>query len=248
MKKAVVIGVTSHIGFALCQKLISKEVEVTGFEWPDKMDENSEEKIMQIGRNAFFQLHLNKNEDSTFDVAFMCIDEKLRNNEEEIKLSNSYSKNSRKLILLSNYTTKDYVRMYKDEIATPANTIYFPTLYGPWQPEHEIVHMRILDEMKTQMQESVAIPPVKDIIYVDDAADAILDIATTPIEGTDILLKNENPLTLHEIYQELNILIKSTEEVETPSGLKEFKVTNSLTIQDGLDAQRNCIKKRLNKR
>lgn len=74
MKNAVVVGATTHVGFALCQELIKHEVEVSGFEWSGNMDERAHEMLMEIGRNAFFQLRVDQPSDKSVGVVYYFLD------------------------------------------------------------------------------------------------------------------------------------------------------------------------------
>ena len=103
MKNAVVLGATTQVGFALCQYLIDKEVEVTGLVWSEKMDGKSEEMLMEIGRNAFFSSQSDRFFNQSIDAVFYCLDEIDKLDEKEQKQYVDLAGNAKKLVFISSY-------------------------------------------------------------------------------------------------------------------------------------------------
>ncbi|QFT88360.1 hypothetical protein FIU87_06870 [Bacillus sp. THAF10] len=173
MKNAVVIGATSHVGLAVCQELIAKEVEVTGFERLERMDASAEERLMGIGRNAFFHMNRNQNADETsYETAFYFVDE---NTKEDNEIIDAYLENSSKLLIISKYSRKNLERKILQEknIKKPNCSIYLPEIYEP---------------LETDVSSDLELEEKYETIYVENAAAAICKIAQETLESKQYLL------------------------------------------------------------
>lgn len=250
MKNAVVVGATTHVGFALCQKLINHEVEVTGFEWTDKMDERAHEMLMEIGRNAFFQLQLNQPLEKSVDVAFYFIDRMERLDESNEAAYLSFAEKANKLVLVSSYENHrknvDLRNVLKKkQNATNCLSIYLPMVIGPWQGEEEAVHRRLQEELDEKEHQPISIQAA-DVLYVEDVAKAIFDLSINEVGEKEVCFKNEHPEALKELMNELNLtLLKDVNQNSEWERVKEYTVKQSMTMKESLQEQRNQMRQKL---
>jgi UDP-glucose 4-epimerase len=76
MKKVVVTGALGFIGFALCERLLERGIEVVGIDGmvDERLKELHEEKLLWIGRNSSFTFINKKIEDIDLRTIFKDID------------------------------------------------------------------------------------------------------------------------------------------------------------------------------
>lgn len=252
MKSAVVIGATTQVGFALCQYLISKEVEVTGLVCSEKMDEKSEEMLMEIGRNAFFNFQRDRANNQSLDAVFYCLDgvDKVHENEQGLYLE--LAENGEKLVFISSYRMIPLNEEYKQHVLTKVNgkledncySIYLPMVYGPWQQEEEAVYKRLIEELEQKEFKPMAIKE-HDVLFVDDVAEAIYHYITRDEKKKEVIFENENPQASEELKRELNLTFLASIEPEEVEKLPRYKVPQRHTIKEGIQAQRDQLYQKL---
>lgn len=252
MKNAVVIGATTQVGFALCQYLIDKEVEVTGLIWSEKMDGKSEEMLMEIGRNAFFSSQSERFSNQSIDAVFYCLDEIDQLDEKEHVLSIELAKNASKLVFISSYRKIAFNDEFRQRVRRKlvrnedhtTYAIYLPMVYGPWQNEEESVPKRLLEELEQKESEPMAIKE-HDVLFVEDVAEAVTSFVIREEEVTEVLFENDNPKAMEELIKELNLTSLTVVEPEEVQKLTRFKVPQRHTVKEGLQAQRDQLFHRL---
>lgn len=250
MKNAVVVGATTHVGFALCQELIKHEVEVSGFEWSGNMDERAHEMLMEIGRNAFFQLRVDQPSDKSVGVVYYFLDRMERLDPSKQATILSFAKRAKKLIFISSYHThrkNNEIRtmIKKEQMDSNCISIYLPMVIGPWQEEEEAVHKRLQEDANEIDRQPIAIA-VSDVLYVSDVAKAIFDFSTNEGLQKEVLFKNENEEALPELMTILNLtLLKDANLESEEKSITEFVVKQSLTINESLKAQREQMRQKL---
>ncbi|WP_223700703.1 hypothetical protein [Sutcliffiella deserti] len=256
MKNALVIGATNFIGFSLCQKLISMEVEVFGLEFSEKENDQAEKKLMEIGRNAYFNyFNLDSLErgielkDRSFEIAYFCFEseESLERNAME-RLKPLLDK-TQKILLVSPIANNLDVAEFQD-ITNHSNifSVYHPSAYGPWQPESETIQQRIIELLNNNQLEKREILN-DDILYVEDLVEAIFTISENTQVSTSVTLVNRDKGTLAEIAAELELKIK---DKEFPKKLKKeeetrnvYYVSSSISVKKALAKQRNTTEESL---
>ncbi|NLP50698.1 hypothetical protein [Bacillus sp. RO1] len=246
MKNAVVIGATTQVGFAICQYLINKEVEVTGLAWSEKLDEKSEEMLMEIGRNAFFRFQLERSFTESIDVVFYCLDEVEKVENKEQILYGNLAENANKLVFISSYRKMSWNGEYRQQIMKKLSAssnqscymIYLPMVYGPWQQEEEPVHKRLLEEIEQKESEPITIKE-NDVLFVEDVAEAIYNLLIRDEKVTEVLFQNDNPKAIEELIKELNLTLLTSVEPEESKKVKKYKVPQSRTIKEGIQAQKD---------
>lgn len=82
MKRVLIVGALTFVGYHLVNKMLAEEALVYGLDFDDieSMPKISEEKLFLIGRNALFMYSSVRNEDGWkavetdyFDVAYFCL-------------------------------------------------------------------------------------------------------------------------------------------------------------------------------
>ncbi|MEA3322187.1 MAG: hypothetical protein U9Q88_19515 [Bacillota bacterium] len=246
MKNAVVIGATTQVGFALCQYLINKEVEVTGLVWSEKLDEKSEEMLMEIGRNAFFRYQSKRSSTESIDAVFYCLDDVDKLGDKEQVFYDELAENANKLVFISSYRKMSWNGEYRKQIMKKLSAssdpscyvIYLPMVYGPWQQEEEPVHKRLLEQLEQKESEPIAIKE-NDVLFVEDVAEAIYTFLNRHERVTEVLFQNDNPKAMEELIKELNLTFLTSVEPEETKKLKKYKVPQRLTIKEGIQAQKD---------
>jgi nucleoside-diphosphate-sugar epimerase len=255
MKSAVVVGAASHVGFALCQKLISMEVDVTGYELKEKMNEEAEDMLMEIGRNSFFKFEEDTVEKKCYDTVFFLLDGKETSDRTYVENYLAVVQKASKVLIISSYKNKMKLEELRTDIesvlserTSPALcSIFLPMVYGPWQSEEEIVHMRLVEELEKKTKETIWID-AEDVLYVEDAASAIFHISAAPFEYERVLLINEKNSSLAVLMKELNLSPAKRIEQDNgkyPFSIKEYKVKQTVSIREGLQAQKKQINHKL---
>ncbi|WP_226682674.1 hypothetical protein [Sutcliffiella horikoshii] len=252
MKSAVVIGATTQVGFALCQYLITKEVEVTGLVWSEKMDEKSEQMLMEIGRNAFFNFQRDRSFNQSLDAVFYCLDgvNHLDVNEQGMYLE--LAEKGEKLVFISSYRkmplNQEYkqhlLKKVKDKREESCYSIYLPMVYGPWQQEEEAVYKRLIEELEQKEPAPLAIKE-QDVLFVEDVAEAIYHYITRDEKKKEVLFENENPQASEELKRELNLTLLASIEPKEVEKLTRYKVPQRHTIKEGIQAQRDQMYQKL---
>ena len=252
MKSAVVIGATTQVGFALCQYLITKEVEVTGLLWSEKMDEKSEDMLMEIGRNAFFNFQRDRTFNQSIDAIFYCLDGVNQLDENKQELSLELAENGEKLVFVSSYRkmslSKEYkqhvLKKVKDKREDSCYTIYLPMVYGPWQHEEEAVHKRLVEELEQRDPAPLAIKE-QDVLFVEDVTEAIYHYISRDEMEKVVLFENNNPQASQELKRELNLTFLTSIEPKEIEKLTRYKVPQRYTIKEGIQAQRDQLYQKL---
>jgi len=252
MKNAVVIGATTQVGFALCQCLIDKEVEVSGQVWSEKRDGKSEDMLMEIGRNAFFSSQSDRFFNQSIDAVFYCLDEVDKLDEIEKISYVKLSENAKKLVFISSYRKRSLNGELRQHVLSKLSgsqeqsfcAIYLPMVYGPWQHEEESVYKRLLEELEQKEPEPMAIKE-HDVLFVEDVAEAIYNLLIRDEEVTEVLFENDNPKAMEELIKELNLTCLTIVEPEEVQKLTKYKVPQHHTIKEGIQAQRDQLYHRL---
>ncbi|MGD6872278.1 hypothetical protein ACQCU1_08780 [Sutcliffiella horikoshii] len=252
MKNAVVLGATTQVGFALCQYLIDKEVEVTGLVWSEKMDGKSEKMLMEIGRNAFFSSQSERFFNHSIDAVFYCLDEIDNLDEKEQKQYVDLAEHAKKLVFISSYRKLAWNKEFRQHVMSKLTdsqdqsycAIYLPMVFGPWQHEKESVHKRLLEELEQKESVPMAIKE-HDVLFVEDVSEAIYNFLISNEDVKEVLFENDNSKALEELIKELNLTSLTIVEPEEVKKLTKYKVPQHHTIKEGIQAQRDQLNQRL---
>lgn len=205
MKRVLIIGALSFVGYHLVNKMLAEEVEVYGLDFADleSMSKVSEEKLFLIGRNGLFTYSSIRDESGwktieidDFDAAYFCLCEpnqqKGFRNERIIlqylkRVIHMCEKKQVKLNVLSSIEVANLQEqsenkrlfMKIEEEVEKANIRYsvlrVPTLYGPWQPSFMTYHRLILSEVMEKEYQLVQYENGADLLYVEDVCEYLLE-------------------------------------------------------------------------
>ena len=210
MKRVLIVGALTFVGYHLVNKMLAEEVEVYGFDFADfeSMSKISEEKLFLIGRNALFTYSSIRDENEWravekghFDAAYFCLCEPNQQsgfrNERIIlqylkRVTHMCEKNKVKLNVISSIEigneeeeseNKRLFTKVEEEIKKggfPYHIFRVPALYGPWQPVFMSYHQLILSELAQNECPFVPYEKGSDILYVEDVCEYLWE------RGTDL--------------------------------------------------------------
>jgi len=253
VNSVMVFGAHSYIGFSLIEKFLEEGVEVTGiFTEPNRDDQKNllNERLMLIGRNAFFQAEFSSRhltEEDQADVILFCFDmvEKELEKEEFINAIQLAKKHKTQFLLIGSnviHPNKDKnphieTRLgYLSEQLDHYSVLLFPSLYGPFQPEEEKIHQHLLAYIDNK-QTSLNIE--EPIMYIEDATNAVWTYMDELQQGK-----------MYSFVSELNddetnsfsVEIKMNETSSKMDDVFEKQVLHSTTsIEKGLEQQLDTI-------
>ena len=252
MENAVIVGTYQFIGFQLCRSLLEDGETVYGVSFPNTILEDSEDKQLEIGRNANYEeiCWEEKFLFSSGKIIYDCYD--LLNSKKKIdEIKSDLQKESNiqeliekkhELIFLGNvldfaYHEKELFPVLK-KLGLPFRSIYYPTVYGPWQPKEFLFVQLLEDSDDIQMSEMEF---KDDAIFIDDAA-AVTKKLIMETSETYLFLKSgikNHWIQGKKAIKEFPVKIPS---YHISSRLKSYKVDNKNNIADNLEMQRRHIK------
>ncbi|QWH16620.1 NAD(P)-dependent oxidoreductase [Bacillus mycoides] len=200
MKRVLIIGALTFVGYHLVNKMIAEEVEVYGLDFDefDSMTKINEEKLLLIGRNALFTYYSIRDEDGwrsveeeSFDTVYFCLYEPNQQsgfrNERVIlqylkRIVRMCEKNKVKLNLISSIeigSTEESENKHlfsKVEEGLKKGELQYsayrvPTLYGPWQPSFMMYHQLILSELDDKECRCINGEKGSDLLYIEDVCE-----------------------------------------------------------------------------
>ncbi|MFJ8452669.1 NAD-dependent epimerase/dehydratase family protein [Bacillus paramycoides] len=207
MKRVLIIGALTFVGYHLVNKMIAEEVEVYGLDFDDLdgMTKINEEKLFLIGRNALFTYYSIRDEDGwrvveedSFDTVYFCLYEPNQQigfrNERVIlqylkRIVRLCEKNKVKLNLISSIEIgsteeSENKRLFsKVEEGLKKGELQYsvfrvPTLYGPWQPSFMMYHQLILSELDEKECHCMNEEKGSDLLYVEDVCEYLWENGT----------------------------------------------------------------------
>jgi len=209
MKRVLIIGALSFVGYHLVNKMLAEEVEVYGLDFADleSMSKVSEEKLFLIGRNDLFMYSSIRDESGwktvetdRFDAAYFCLCEPNRQsgfrNERIIlqylkRVIHMCERKQVKLNVLSSIEIANVqdlsenkrLFMKVEEEVEKAHIRYsilrVPILYGPWQPSFMTYHRLILSELMEKEYELLQNENGADLLYVEDVCEYLWEKGKT---------------------------------------------------------------------
>jgi hypothetical protein len=213
MDKTVILDVFDFVSFHICKHLLNKGFEVHGVHFEEFANQaNLDEKRMEIGRNANFfedsfqkwdpknREHYQAKQTFIFSIYDLFMVQK-----DSILLKEAITKRIIQYIAAH----KDHVNLvlllpiqfhrFKEEkmsasIIEQANELagnvqlfYLPAIYGPWQPSTFMFQQTILAKFgRSDILQSER-EWTKDILFVEDAIDAIYEIMESGKQGSYLL-------------------------------------------------------------
>ncbi|PEE34895.1 NAD-dependent epimerase/dehydratase family protein [Bacillus pseudomycoides] len=247
MKRVLIIGALSFVGYHLVNKMLAEEVEVYGLDFADleSMSKVSEEKLFLIGRNDLFMYSSIRDESGwktvetdQFDAAYFCLCEPNRQsgfrNERIIlqylkRVIHMCERKQVKLNVLSSIEIANVqdlsenkrLFMKVEEEVEKAHIRYsilrVPILYGPWQPSFMTYHRLILSELMEKEYELLQNENGADLLYVEDVCEYLWEKGKT-IENLGVY----NMISGKENLWEKGIILLNAEH-KVKKTIKEVK-------------------------
>lgn len=272
MERATILGIYDYIGYSLCRSLLDQGVEINGI-FPKGMKEDyfTEEKRLEIGRNANFMesglQEWNRKEDFLFVTLFESLQSRhIPDDFLEALLSELEDRQLKKLptaVILPADFAQDEVELSEREASMSklvnsgkSNflTIYLPTIYGPWQPE-ECFFQQVMSQPSSDNRKMPKIGPrewTHDCLYIDDAVKMIKNMAESGHHGQYILSSGEHDRWLQcarELLGDDTALI--TNDAGAPvfrDSIQVRKVEQNEQISKGLSRQKEQFRRILDSR
>lgn len=197
MDKAIIIGAFGFLGFSVCQAMLDEGVEVNAISVCEESDFFTEEKRMEIGRNANFienekWLGNGDSHSETVPIIIPVCDFYIQGKESTLlethflkeELVSLSPKRYSVTLLLPEQLEREDSSIYQEvvKLKTRLNErgfslqeVLVPTLYGPWQPEE-----CYFQQMLALGRECVVAPTlnpresVTDAVYITDAASEVM--------------------------------------------------------------------------
>lgn len=230
----LVIGAFSFIGYEIVQQCMKKGRNVYGIQ-PMPLSNIHEEKWLGIGRNANFTF-LSSLQDCPNDVekVYICLYEPHEESPVDLALlKEAILKYPQSILISSVRAESEHSRFsYIEKQAKGCMIIRVPTVYGPWQPEEMGFHRVIAGNKFFSVEE-------EEILFVDDVARTLLELEK---ETGIYTLTAENKEYWQEAYYHLTgkrgKCVSSTNDKN-----KKLLATNNISIEKGIEEQREHMKK-----
>ncbi|WP_226530458.1 hypothetical protein [Metabacillus niabensis] len=238
--RVMVFGAQSHIGFAICEKLLEEGIEVCGI-FLDSTSEMRklllEERMLLIGRNALFHeltldddwrnieaTHVIYCKEKSDDQDLLCFEKSV---ETAVETRSHYF-----------YVAPDPRQIEEDDqyhtSTLESYTLFnLPGLYGPFQPPEEKIHQHLKSCVAGQKNTLIINEP---IIFITDAAETIVEIIEKGnYQKVYSFLCEQKDETIESVSVEVKINAKETES-------DGYRIMNKTSIEKGLLEQISCIK------
>ena len=118
-----------------------------------------------------------------------------------------------------------------------------PTIYGPWQPTHMMYQQLIIAVMNKQEPKLEINENTRDIIYVDDVVDALINLAMPQFEKKSILLSSGKENQWYEgakfLYERFPKEMVNTYHapIPLPKATKLVNFKPKTSIKEGIEKQ-----------
>ncbi|WP_379969980.1 NAD-dependent epimerase/dehydratase family protein [Ectobacillus sp. sgz5001026] len=254
MKRVMVVGAFTFIGYALVKRLLQEGIEVIGLGVEDLQHFSmwNEEKMLLIGRNASFTYHCvqERNEwNQEVDCIYICY---LNSNDYDKtaiqSFLNLYESQSIRVILLSsipsNKENEDLDNLsfatLEEKVATLPNYLILrvPAVYGPWQPR-SMVFQQLLEAQLRQETIPVVKECMDDVIFVEDVAACLFQCSSSKECGTFHVESKEA-----DAWEKGIRILGGTVELSEKGRYKRekcFDYEPMYTIEQGLQEQKHHI-------
>ncbi|MGM0874602.1 MAG: hypothetical protein ACQEWV_07315 [Bacillota bacterium] len=259
LKRVIVFGVHSYIGFGLSERLLNEGVEVKGILLMPKNRINKqlvEERLMMVGRNALFQTkeccERTNDDDDSVDMIIYCCEDGV-----ESSLIEQDRKNVMKSVELAkelnvpyvfisprnktdNGLRKDHIKfceLYLNENLETRTLIQLPILFGPFQPPSERIHQFLVNYVNGQENVLIVDEP---ILFIQDAVDAIWDLLGKVEKGKSYSFLSE---LKQEKESSFLIEVQLNLDIAKDDRNEKYLIKEPTTIEKGLEAQVAFIEK-----
>jgi nucleoside-diphosphate-sugar epimerase len=258
LKRVIIFGVHSYIGFGLCERLISEGVEVKAILSKPKdtyQRKMLEERLLMIGRNALLHItnvYEKTDDDNEIDMILHCCDDS-----REDSLMKEDRVNVKKSVELAqllsipyvyiasrNQDEKDtrkehikYCENYLNEHLKTRSYIKLPCLYGPFQPSTERIHQYLVDHEKHKNNLLIIDEP---ILFIQDAIQSIWGLLENVKSGTTYFIHAD---VKQEKESSFLLEFRKNEYFPKHDENETIYMKESTSIEEGLMDQATCIEK-----
>lgn len=252
MENAVIFGTYQFIGFHLCRSLLEEGEAVYGISYPNVEIKDIEDKRLEIGRNANYQ-EISWEDKTAFEsgkIIYDCYDlskskqivERIKSNVLQEQTVQQLKRHNQELIFLGNILefAEHAENLYSllEQQGLPYRAIYFPTLFGPWQP-NEFLFAQLLEG-----NEEVVISEKE---YREDAifvADAILSVKELLVKNSEryIFLRSGLKDQWQQCQEAIRELAVDIPSYAIPPLLQSYGVASTNSNAENLEMQRRHIK------
>jgi len=238
--RVMVFGAQSHIGFAICEKLLGEGIEVCGvfLDSSSKMRKLLlEERMLLIGRNALFHELTLDHEWRNIEATHVIYCKEESHNQDQLcfekSVETAVETKSRYFYVAPDLRQIEEDDQYLTSTLESYTLFKLPGLYGPFQPPEEKIHQHLKSCVAGQKNTLIIKEP---IIFITDAAETIVEI----IEKGDYqkvysFLCEQKDETIESVSVEVKMNAKETE-----SG--GYRIMNKTSMEKGLLEQISCIK------
>ncbi|WP_114743988.1 hypothetical protein [Falsibacillus pallidus] len=263
MNHAIVFSAGGFIGFSLCRELLNRGYNVLAIEHNETMQISEENKWMEFGRNANFNVSSLEDWEGGLKEPFFCfipyydfLGERYEGRTSEIKKkiiqNKSWFDKSVHQTMILRFISESRIEQdaLLNEIPIPHSNLFLPTVFGPWQPKEFAFH-KLLSEEREGLESTIDYKePLKDAFYVDDLAAGVIDYAEKKGDKASLVLSTgENGRWAEGLKHLGEKAGESSYQSHEPALLyKELVINSSTTLEEGLQQQRTCIDSLLKKR
>ncbi|CAM3771678.1 hypothetical protein [Mesobacillus thioparans] len=263
MERAAIFGVYDFVGYSLCRNLLDLGMEVEGI-YParEKEDHYTEEKRLEIGRNAnFSEISLidwqgEKAVDTVFVALFEAFlyQDRTQDYFEGLLaiLESRQDKKQQTVLLLPAFMAEEKVNLKElhsglhdliNNTKSSVLIIYLPTIFGPWQPEKFFFH-KAMSQAERDKGEPVVDPWewTVDCVYIDDVVEFIRKMAESGEQGQYLLASGEHDrwkVCARELLgQDPDVPESRIAKLKIKRAIKVKKVERNEEVSLGLSKQR----------
>jgi nucleoside-diphosphate-sugar epimerase len=264
MDKVIIYGTYHFIGFNLCKKLLDEGIQVVGYRLFENDEEGFlEEKKLLIGRNANFEERLLSNEEmlveeksifviSFYDLYFSEFENTSSNYEDffvEIQKQCKSNENAKLVCLFPHAYIEGLPKFLQDQLSLmkeiPIQSIYLPTVYGPWQSNKFLFQQSLLKDYLNIIPKYEKKENTTDAIYINDIINEIIRIMDDA-DSINVLFQSKNGEQWKKGAQYLQLeydfdLNEMKKEIRLNDDMKIIKINESVSIQEGLDIQKKHL-------
>lgn len=265
MDQAIVFAAQQFLGFEICKELLNQGYEVMAIEHEQMVNDYSNEKWLEIGRNAnvtyqplntnidlndqsyiwfipLYDLFTVKNEKLIMDwtINLQKLYEESKSSIERIIFINpvKWSSNERK-------ANEHFYKKLKNEVfnseETPVIEFQLPTIFGPWQP-----NCFLFQQIISESELNSYFDDLMDAIYVEDAVHSILENMDDKFCGKTVYLQSETGDNWRKCVLYLNPSYPLPERSESMNrnNVEILKVKESISFKEGIDKQIACYSRK----
>jgi hypothetical protein len=256
-KRVIVFGAHTFIGFALCERFVNEGIEVKGILLKSSNLMNKmlvDERLMMIGRNAFFQTTETYEEsdyEEAVDMIIHCCDDgdetTLIDQDRKLLLQSVEVSNELQVphVYISTVNREDkelrnkhitFCEQYLFKNKENRMLVHLPILFGPFQPPTEKIHQFLI---KDNNENEILIID-EPILFIQDAVNAIFDLLSKFQHGKTYSIQSDLKQSEKSSFP---ISIKVNPKDFNDCKSEKYLIKKPTSIEKGLRAQKEFIEK-----